>query len=156
MAEYIHITSEMLLMLEQEKLPLALKGDYEAVKLLLLVLSFAVEQGIPLPQKLAGFLAGALRDISRGGNPGKAFCIKRKRGGRDTSEAIKRAVDRVFKIKMIRHHNPDMSLEVAIAQVAETEGASEETVKAAWRDYRNSVILNADGRSALTHSGKLK
>ncbi|MBL8421655.1 MAG: hypothetical protein JNK92_13595 [Dechloromonas sp.] len=156
MAEYIKVTPENLLMLEQECLPMALKGDYEAVKLLLRVLSFAIEQGVPLPLKLAGFLAGALRDISRGGSPGNAFCIKRKRGERDVSKAIERAVNRVFMIKMVLHENPGMSIEVAIAQVAEKEGAPEDTVKAAWRDYRNGVILADDGGGAYVFYGKIK
>lgn len=156
MAEYILVTLETLQWLEQEVLPEALNSDYEKVKMVLRVLSHAVEQGVPLPQKLAGFLAVALRDIAHGGNPGKAFGIKRKRGERDTSEAIERAVSRVCKIKFIRRHNPNMSIEVAIAQVAEEEGASEETVKAAWRDYRNSVILSADGRGAHVFYGKVK
>lgn len=156
MAEYILVTPETLLWLEKEILPGALNGDFEKVKMLLRVLSYAVEQGVPLPAKLASFLAGALREISHGGNPGKAFCIKRPRGGRDTSAATEQAVRRVYKVKVLLQEDPSISVEDAIAQVAESEKASEFTILAAWRDYSKSVALSPDGLSGHVFFGKSK
>lgn len=148
MAEYIKVTPETLLWLEKEFLPGALNSDYEQVKMVLRVLSHAIEQGVPLPEKLASFLADALRDVSKGGNPGKAFCIKRPRGRSVSSAATEQAVRLVFEIKLIHRENPGMSVEDAIHQVAESENLPFFTLQAAWRDYTKGVDLMPDGLGA--------
>lgn len=145
MAEYIKATPETLLWLEQDVLPKALNGDYEQVKMLLRVMSHAIEQGIPLPEKLAFFLTLALRNISQGEDPGKAFCIKRKRGERDTSAATEQAVLRVFEMKLILRDNPGMSVESARGIVSDAKNIPDETLKAAWRDYKDCVELKESG-----------
>lgn len=156
MAEYILATPETLLWLEEEVLPEALKGDYTQVKMLLRILSHAIEQGAPLPAKLAAFLAGALRDISQGGNPGKAFCIMRPIGRGRSSAAIEKAVRLVFAIKLMRHENPGMSVEDAMHQVAESENVPFFTLQAAWRDYTKRVELAPDGLAAYVCFDEVK
>jgi hypothetical protein len=153
---FMSVNRNSLLWSEREILPLALRGDYEKVRELLLILSCAIRDGAPLTPQLAKFLAGALGAIADGGNPNDAFCIKRKRGGRDTKAAAKKSIDRVFKIKALRHQNRKLSLEKAIAQIAEETETPEYTVQAAWRDYRDCVELDENGSVAFFDLGKKK
>ena len=145
MAMHMTLDRDILLRVEREILPLALREDYEQVQRLLLILSCAIRQGVPLTPLLANFLADALRTISEGGNTDAAFCIKRKRGGRDTKAATEKAIDRVFRVMEMRYNKPKLSLEKAFAQVAKETLASEDTIQAAWRDYRDCVELRPYG-----------
>ena len=122
-----------------------IEGDYEAMRDLLSYLSQAIRQGIPLHPIHAEYLANALSDISDGADPKTAFRIRRKRGQKDTREAVTRAVGRAYKVALRLKEKPELSVEDAIAEVAEEEKAPEETVKAAWRDYRKSVELIDSG-----------
>ena len=156
MAMYMALDRDILLRAEREILPLALREDYEQVQRLLLILSCAVRQDVPLTPLLANFLADALRTISEGGNTNDAFRIKRKRGGRDTKAAAEKAIDRVSRIKALRRGIPKLSLEKAVAQVVAETHASEDTVRAAWRDYRDCVELDESGSGYFYDLSKKK
>ena len=147
--KYVKVSTETLLLAEREILPSALSDDYEAVKVLLLILASAIEQEMTLTPKLSAFLAGALRNISNGKRASDELHIKRKRGQRDITTAIERSINYVFKIKMLLSENNSTTIDDAIWDVADKHGAEYETVKAAWRDYRHTVELHTDGNSAF-------
>ena len=141
------IDTDTLLGVERYLLPRAANGEYEAVSTLLFILSEAIRQAAPLTPKLSLFLAGALREIADGGDPQKALKIRRKRGEKDTRIAVRKNVELAYFVADFRrkHAGQKISVEDAIAEVAENRGVPEETVKAAWRDYRNNVELREGG-----------
>lgn len=142
---HIAINQEGLLSVERDILPHAAEGEYAAVCKLLLILSEALRQAIPLTPGLTRFLAGALREIAYGGDAQAAFKIKRKRGEKDTRSAIERNVFLAFFVADLRRTDTRISVEDAIAKVAAEKCVPEETVKAAWRDYRHNVELRDSG-----------
>jgi len=146
--EYIVVTPEALELLEQEILPRALNGDYEAVKIVLRVLSYAVTQGVPLPEKLSSFLAEALIAIANGGDPKTAFKILRGRGKRDTTNAEKKAQIMALKVKSRILEMRGMSVERVIGQVATEMHASPDAVWKAWKKYKNNMVFS-DGSGVV-------
>lgn len=144
-------TREGLLRMEAV-LPRAIDGDYRALCNVLFFLSEAIKQGVPLTPKSANFLADALRRIADGGDAKEAFHIRRKRGERDTREAEDKAAFLVLSVALLRAHKPHekpMTIERAVAKVAEESATPEDTVRAAWRDYRKCVELGDDQECAF-------
>jgi len=132
------------------------EGDYEAMCDYLLALSETISQGIPLNSANTAFLASALRDISEGADPKAAFRFpKRKRGEKDTREAVSKAVRRACKVAFLlqekRNKNKKFSVEEAIGEIAADEQAPEETIKAAWRDYGKYIELSDSGWAFVFH-----
>lgn len=143
---YLCVTKENLLQAEKLIPSQAISGGYPAVCNLLMILSEALVQEVSLTPKLRDFLADALREMSEGGDPMGAFKIKRKRGEKDTRGAVERNVMLAANVaKLLGEKCNGMSVEKAIVKIAEKACVPEETVKAAWRDYRNSVELNEWG-----------
>ena len=140
---YLKTNRKILLDVEVRLLPAAMKGEYWAVCQLLLTLSEAIRQKVPLTPKLSAYLATALRSISDGKDPKSVFNIHRKRGQKDTRVAVDRAIMRAGNVALKVAIN-GMAVGSAIAEVANEEQGSKATVKAAWRDYRKNVEVILD------------
>ncbi|MBX3619077.1 MAG: hypothetical protein KF891_03675 [Rhizobacter sp.] len=136
-------------------LPDVRTGDQDALDKLLLVISEALKQGVLLSPGLATFLSDALDAIRAGEDPKEAFYIHRGRGRGDTKEAAYRALQLAWLVCEARRPDPKTgkraTVEEAVYEVHEEQGVPEDTVKAAWRDYRKQVELSAEPGGAFVN-----
>jgi len=127
-------------------IPQALQGDLDALCALLLVLSAAIRDRVPLTPKLAEYLANELRKIADGGKRDDAFHVRRGKGQRDTREANQNAILLACAVAELRRHQPGekpMTVDNATEMVAKERNVSADTVRAALRDYRHYIELSA-------------
>lgn len=106
-------------------------GEVWAIWNLLAILADALKDNAPISKCCSAYLAKALTRIASGKNADAAFGIRRKRGERDLRRKRAQAFMRACRVEEERLKN--ISLEEAISRVAESEGAKENTVKAAWK-----------------------
>lgn len=134
-------------------LPDVRTGDQDALDRLLLVISEALKQGVLLSPGLATFLSDALDAIRAGADPKEAFYIRRGRGRGDTKAAAQKAVFLAWLVHEARRPDPDTgkiaTVEEAVYDVSEEQQVPEDTVRVAWRDYRNNVELSLEKGGAL-------
>ena len=111
-------------------------GETEAIQSLLLLVSEAIRDGCPLTDKVADFISRALANIHGGMNGNDAFGIKRKPGEKDTRASRGRAYSMADCVERLMHHN-GLTLELAIAAVAQRFSVSPDTVKGGWmKNYK--------------------
>lgn len=122
---------------EELLLPKAERGEVWAIWNLLAILSDALNDNAPISERCSAYLAEALIRIANGGNANVAFGIRRKRGERDLRKKRAQAFLRAYRVEKERLKNT--TLETAISRVAESEGAKEDTVKAAWKKHHKEA-----------------
>ena len=138
-----NVTNEILLEAEALLLPKVIEGDYKRITQFLSILSASIKQGVPLTPKLADFLSTALREIAEGEDPQSAFKINRKRGEKDTLRALEKDVllaANVARLKIVKN----ISIPNAIADTACSLKVSKETVKAAWKKYKQQIKVSKE------------
>jgi hypothetical protein len=117
---------------EKILLPKVQQGELWAIQNVLRLVAEALDDGVRIKGGIANYVANALRRIHAGEKSDTAFGIKRKRGEKDNRKARAKAFLYAHQIEYFRM-TEHLSLEVAIAKVAEAYGATEDTVKRGWK-----------------------
>lgn len=113
-------------------------GELWAIQNLLLLVSDAIADGVPLSPLIASYISSSLRKIHDGEKADDAFGIKRKRGEKDTRRSQQRAFSMADAIERLRYHDK-LTLEKAIAFAATKFSVSEDSVKRNWKAHNKEV-----------------
>ena len=145
MVTQLIVTNEALAKCSKQLLQQAKNSCTDAERLLFII-SEALAQDIELPSTLRLWLAAALKDISHGGNAEQALGVVRKQGQR--RNAVTK--NTLLAASVALERATEKTLEKAIVAVAKRwRGVSEDTVKAAWRDYGKNIELTQNGDGAI-------
>ena len=126
-------------------------GDSSAARKLLMCAASALRHGEPLSQPVATFIADGLDRIIEGDASGDAFGVRRGRGEK-ASRYKKTVRDFQYTMDVWERRSQGMTLENAIAAVADEKGENEATVRRAWEKKHHALraILK------LVHSPPMK
>ena len=117
-----------------ERLPKAKEGDREMGLNMLAAASGLIRAGLPLPVKLAEWLALGLHGLAAGMTTEESFGIKPKGKGRTAKNAVRIRQERYTRAYLSEylHQTENIPLEEAFERVAKIASVSAETVNAAW------------------------
>lgn len=126
-----------------ERLPKAKEGDREMSTALLATASGLLNAGLPLPQKLAEWIALGLHGLAAGMTMEDSFGIKPRGKGRTAKNAVRIRQERFTRAYLSEylHQTENISLEHAFERVAAIANVSMDTVNVAWDECHEQVKM---------------